>query len=150
MKKFMMVLTVVTAVLALTGCCTGSCPAANKKCPKQAKCTMPCAKNKKCPFLGKWEFFVEQNGKLEALPVAPQPQLELCAKGVMRFHYAKNDKAAILEGRWKVDNGALVISNVEGSNVQRYILQPDKTAVYTVGANDQLPQNTRVVIKKVK
>ena len=150
MKKFMMLFSLVSAMLILSGCCTGQCPAANQKCRKQQKCTMPCAKNKKCPFLGRWEFFVEQNGKLEALPVAPQPQLELCAKGVMRFYYAKNDKITVLEGRWKVDNGALVISNTEGSNVQRYILQPDKSAVYTVGENDNLPKNSKVVIKKVK
>ena len=151
MKKFMMMMAAVSMVLVLAGCCTGRCPGKSGKCPKQTKCTMPCAKKgKKCPFIGKWEFFVEQNGKLTALPVSPQPQLELCPKGVMRFHYAKNDKPAVLEGKWKVDNGALVISNVEQNNVQRYILQKDNSAVYTVGANDQLPQNTRVVIKKVK
>ena len=151
MKKFMMLTAVLTAVLTLAGCCTKNCPAKGESCPKQKKCDMPCAKkSKKCPFVGKWNFFVEQEGKLVALPLDPAPQLELCPKGVMRFHYTRDGKAAILEGRWCVRKGALVISNVSGSNVQSYVLQADKSAVYTVGKNDKLPENTKVVIKKAQ
>lgn len=155
MKKIMMLTAVLTAVLTLTGCCTKTCPAKGESCPKQKKCDMPCArktagKGKKCPFVGKWNFFVEQEGKLVALPLDPAPQLELCPKGVMRFHYTRDGKAAVLEGRWSVRKGALVISNVSASNVQRYILQADKSAVYTVGDNDKLPKNTKVVIKKAQ
>ena len=141
MKIFMMMFLAAVAMV-LSGCCAGKCP--------ESRCSRPCARQEKCPFAGKWEFFVEQNGKLIALPVSPQPQLELCPKGVMRFHYAKADKPAVMEGKWKIDGNALVISNKESSNVQRYILQPDNSAVYTVGENDKLPKNTKVVIKKVK
>ena len=63
MKKFMMLTAVLTAVLTLAGCCTKTCPAKGESCPKQKKCDMPCArkiagKGKKCPFVGKWNFFV--------------------------------------------------------------------------------------------
>ena len=146
-----MLTALMTVVLTFAGCCTQKCSAKGEACPKQKKCDMPCAKkNKKCPFVGKWNFFVEQEGKLVALPLDPAPHLELCPKGVMRFHHTRDGKAAVLEGRWSVSKGALVISNVSKSNVQRYILQADGAAVYTVGDNDKLPKNTRVVIKKAQ
>ena len=155
MKKFMMSCFVALVAVVFAGCCTGSVDckskcAGKKACVKKADCKKPCAKAKKCPFLGKWEFFVNVDGKLEPLPVSPQPQLELCAKGVMRFHYAKNDQPAVMEGKWKVADGNLVISDIAQKNVQKYILKKDGTAEFTVGKNDRMPENTKVVIRKVK
>ena len=119
--------------------------------PGTAQCTPVCAADKAgCPFLGKWEFLVEQNGQLVALPVENQPQMELCADGVMRFHYVKDGKSSTLEGRWQIDDGVLAIFNKDVSNIQCYVLQPDNTGVYYVGANDRLPQNTKVVIRKIR
>ena len=149
MKK--MILSVAMGALVFAGCATVENAGTGKICPRKAKCTRTCAKAKaKCPFVGKWEFFVEQDNKLVALPVAPQPQLELCPKGVMRFHYAKEGKKAVLEGKWKVKDNVLTISNLDASNVQRYTLTSYDTAVFVVGANDRLPENTKVVISKVK
>ena len=111
---------------------------------------MPCAKAKKCPFAGKWEFFVSQNGKLTALPVDHSPKLELCKKGVVKFHYTKDGKAAVVEGKWKVADGKLVISDASGKSVQYYTIQKDGSAEFIVGRNDRLPENTRIIIRKIK
>ena len=172
MKKFMMSVFAAVAAVAITGCCSDSacskaekscpkaekqcpkakksCPKAEKQCPKAKKCTMTCAKAKKCPFLGKWEFAISQNGKLSALPVDHVPTLELCKKGVMKFHYVKDGKAAVLEGKWKVAKGKLIVSDVSGKNTQAYTLNKDGSAEFTVGADDRLPADTKVIIRKKK
>lgn len=158
MKSFMMSIMAALLVFAVSGCCsTGSCPNAKaaekcgeKACPAAKKCTMPCAKAKKCPFMGKWEFFVSQNGKLTALPVDHSPKLELCKKGVVKFHYEKDGKAAVVEGKWKVADGKLVISDASGKSNQYYTIQKDGSAEFTVGKNDRLPENTKVIIRKIK
>ena len=156
MKKFVLSFMLVLLTVVIGGCCSDAMCSKGQKCDKSQictknqKCSQPCAKAKKCPFLGKWEFFVEMDGKLSPLPVSPQPQLELCARGLMRFHYAKNDQPAVLEGKWKVADGCLVISDAGQKNIQKYVLQKDGSAEYTVGKNDRLPENTRVVIRKIK
>ena len=158
MKSFMMSIMAALLVFAVSGCCsTVSCPKAKeaekcckKACPAAKKCTMPCAKAKKCPFMGKWEFFVSQNGKLTALPVDHSPKLELCKKGVVKFHYEKDGKAAVVEGKWKVADGKLVISDASGKSNQYYTIQKDGSAEYVVGKNDRLPENTKVIIRKIK
>ena len=163
MKKFMMSVFAALTAVAITGCCTNAesckkaCPKAEKQCPKAKaactkaeKCTMPCAKAKKCPFTGKWEFAISQNGKLSALPVDHIPTLELCKKGVMKFHYVKDGKAVVLEGRWKAAKGKLVISDINGKNTQVYILNKDGSAEFTVGVDDRLPVETKVIIRKKK
>ena len=149
MKK--MILSIAMGVLVFAGCATVKNCGTGKTCPQKAECSRACAKARaKCPFVGKWEIFVDQNNKLVALPVDPQPQLELCPKGVMRFHYAQEGKNAVLEGKWKVKDNVLTISNLDASNVQHYTLTSNDTAVFVVGANDRLPENTKVVIRKVK
>jgi hypothetical protein len=158
MKSFMMSIMAALLVFAVSGCCsTGSCTKAKaaekcckKACPVAKKCTMPCAKAKKCPFTGKWEFFVSQNGKLTALPVDHSPKLELCKKGVVRFHYVKDGKAAVVQGKWKVADGKLVISDAAGKSNQYDTIQKDGSAEFSVGKNDRLPENTKVIIRKVK
>ena len=104
MKKFMLLLIAVFSVAVLSGgCCSAEKCNASKKCAKTVKCDRPCAKSKKgCPFLGKWEFFVVKGDKLEALPVSPQPYMEFCKGGLLRFHFSKDGKAQVIEGRWKV------------------------------------------------
>ena len=165
MKIFMMSIMASLLVFAVSGCCSaGSCQKAEKSCkkacpkaekskkncPNDKKCTMPCAKAKKCPFMGKWEFFISQNGKLTALPVDHSPKLELCKKGVVKFHYEKDGKSAVVEGKWKVADGKLVISDAAGKSNQYYTIQKDGSAEYVVGKNDRLPENTKVIIRKVK
>ena len=158
MKSFLMSIFASVLVVAVSGCCsTGSCPKAEKAdkcckkdCPKAKKCTMPCAKAKKCPFMGKWEFFVSQDGKLTALPVDHSPVLELCKKGVVKFHYTKDGKAIVVEGKWKAADGKLVISDASGKSKQYYMIQKDGSAEFIVGKNDRLPENTRIVIRKLK
>ena len=149
MKK--LIVSVAMGALVFAGCATVEKVENDKKCAKKAACTRPCAVEKaKCPFLGKWEFFVEQDDKLVALPVSSQPVLELCKDGVMRFCYTKAGKRAVLEGRWQVEDDVLVICNNDATNVQCYILKAQDTAVYRVGANDRLPENTKVILRKVK
>lgn len=168
MKSLLMSIFASVLVVTVSGCCsTGSCPKAEKAdkcckkvcpkaekskkdCPKAKKCTMPCAKAKKCPFMGKWEFFVDQNGKLTALPIDHSPKLELCKKGVVKFHYAKDGKKAMVQGKWKVADGKLVISDASGKSVQYYTIQKDGSAEFIVGKNDRLPENTRIIIRKIK
>lgn len=168
MKSFMMSIFAALLVVTVSGCCTGSgcpkagengkvckksCPKAEKgkkNCPNAKKCTRPCAKAAKCPFIGEWEFFINQNGKLAPLPVGHSPKLELCKKGVVRFHYVKDGKQAVVEGKWKIADKKLVISDAAGKNNQYYTLKKDGSAEFSVGKNDRLPENTKVVIRKIK
>ena len=152
MKKFMLLLIAVFSVAALSGCCSGKKCAAESKCAKSAKCDRPCAGNKgkkACPFLGKWEFFVVKGDKLEALPVAPQPYMEFCKGGKLLFHYSKDGKAMVVEGRWNVKNGKIAVSDKSGKKVQYYTITEDG-AELTIGKGDRLPENTKVVICKKK
>lgn len=154
MKKFIMLSAVVFMTAMLAGCCCSKqeCPS-GKKCTKHVKCDRPCAQKKNtkaCPFLGKWEFFVVKGDKLEALPVSPQPYMEFCKGGILRFHYSKKDKPMVVEGRWKVENGVIVVSDKSGKRVQRYTITADGSAEFTVGKNDRLPANTKVVICRKK
>ena len=133
--------------------CKKSCPKAEKgkkNCPNAKKCTRPCAKAAKCPFVGKWEIFVSKNGQLAKLPVDHSPKLELCKKGVLRFHFVKDGKQAVVEGKWKIAGKKLVISDAAGKNNQYYTLKDDGSAEFVVGKNDRLPENTKVVIRKIK
>ena len=156
MKSFMMSIVASLLILTVSGCCSnGSClknkeAEAKKACPNAKKCTKPCKKAKKCPFTGKWEFFVSQDGKLTALPVDHSPKLELCKKGVVKFHYVKDGKETVVEGKWKVADGRLVISDASGKYTQYYTLKKDGSAEFIIGKNDRLPENTKVVIRKVK
>ena len=151
MKKFMLLLIAVFSVAVLSGgCCSAEKCNASKKCAKTVKCDRPCAKSKKgCPFLGKWEFFVVKGDKLEALPVSPQPYMEFCKGGLLRFHFSKDGKAQVVEGRWKVAGNKIVVSDKSGKNVQYYTITEDG-AEYTVGKGDRLPENTKVVICRKK
>ena len=158
MKSFLMSFFASVLVVAVSGCCSsGSCPKAEKAaecskkvCPKAEKSKKNCPKAKKCPFMGKWEFFVNQNGKLTALPLDHSPKLELCKKGVVKFHYTKDGQAVVVEGKWKVADGKLLISDASGKSVQYYTIQKDGSAEFVVGKNDRLPENTRIIIRKIK
>ena len=152
MKKFMLLLIAVFSVVVLSGCCCGKKCAAERKCAKSARCDRPCAKNKNkkgCPLLGKWEFFVAKGDKLEALPVSPQPYMEFCKGGKLLFHYSKDGKPQVIEGRWKVANGKITVSDMSGKNVQHYTINGD-SAELTIGKGDRLPENTKVVICRQK
>ena len=147
MKSLIMGIVTALLVVTVSGCCSkGSCPEAKKA----EKCTMPCKKAKKCPFTGTWEFFISRDGKLTALPVDHSPKLELCKKGVVKFHYVKEGKEAVVDGKWKVADGRLVISDASGKYTQYYTIKKDGSAEFIVGKNDRLPENTTVVIRKVK
>ena len=157
MKSFIMGIVTALLVVTVSGCCSkGACPkgkeaeACKKACPKAEKCTMPCKKAKKCPFTGTWEFFISRDGKLTALPVDHSPKLELCKKGAVKFHYVKEGKEVVVEGKWKVADGRLVISDASGKYTQYYTIKRDGSAEFIVGKNDRLPENTTVVIRKVK
>ena len=152
MKKMLLSSAALLTLLIVTGCfCTKNACKSEKKCSAPPrKCALPCAKAEKCPLLGSWEFFVDNNGKLEALPVSPQPRMELCANGVLRFHYAKNDQPLTVDGKWSVKNGKIIISDKSGKQTQSYTILKDGTAEFTVGPGDNLPANTRVIIRKIK
>ena len=143
MKKFVVSIFVLAALFVVAGCCCK----ADKKCARPAGCTAPCAKVQgKCPILGTWEFFIVSGDKMNALPVSPQPVMELCKGGVLKFRYAKDNKPVVVEGRWKVADGKLVISSKDGKQTMIYTITGDGTAETVIGKNDRLPENTKVVI----
>lgn len=163
MKKFIMSVFAALTAVAITGCCTNAaackkacpkaekqCPKAKAACPKAEKCTKPCAKGKKCHWLGKWEFAVIRNGKAVALPVDHSPTLEICKKGVMKFHYVKEGKPVVVEGKWKAEPAQLTLSDISGKNTQVYTLNNDGSASFTIVENDRLPAGTKVIIRKKK
>ena len=169
MKKFVLSIFAAFTVFALTGCCTGTaacrktdaaCPKADTKtcpkakkakaCPKAKKCTMPCAKAEKCPFLGKWKFSILKDGKPVFPPSEHAPYFELCKKGVTKFHFVKDGKPVVVEGKWKVADGKLIISDAAGKRSHAYTINNDGTASIIVGKGKRLPENSKIVICKEK
>jgi len=139
----------VAAVLSLsllTGCCAvKNC---DSKCDKAEK--GGCQKKfSKADFAGRWLIYVRKDGKLEGLPVKPQPEIELKACGKMIFHYAKDDKPATAEGVWTLDGNNITLGSAADSSVQRKIVViNDKELEMIIGDGDALPAGTRLLLMK--
>ena len=134
-------MSVLALCVVMSGCCCGKSKAACNK-------TKECPESAKCEFAGMWNIYVLKGDKLEGLPVAPQPRMELLACGKMKFHYAKDGKAMSADGKWKKVGNDIIISSIDGKRTQKFTINASDELQMIVGKGDAVPEKTILILKK--